>query len=97
MVLDWFLDDLVRGEAFRYHDYPVNQLSGVQIDEPDFMVQIHRVIDRRSANRYLERLDGFPLFFDQVIESVKLRESKGISPPRFVLTEVAGANARLCR
>ena len=88
MVLDWFLDDLVRGEAFRYHDYPVNQLSGVQIDEPDFMVQIHRVIDRRSANRYLERLDGFPLFFDQVIESVKLRESKGISPPRFVLTEV---------
>lgn len=87
MVLDWYLDDLVRGEAFRYHDYPVNQLDGVQIDEPDFMVQIHNVVDRRSADRYLERLDGFPLFFDQVIDSLKLRESMGISPPRFVLTE----------
>ncbi len=86
-VLDWFLDDAVRGEAFRYHNYPVNQLSGAQIGEPDFMLQIHAVIDRRSAERYLERLDGFPLFFEQVIESVKLRESKGISPPRFVVTK----------
>ena len=87
LVLDWFLDDRARGAAFRYHDYPVNQLDGAQIDEPDFMVQIHSVVDRRSAERYLERLDGFARYFDQVIESVKLRESKGISPPRFVVTE----------
>jgi len=52
------------------------------------MVQIHNVVDRRSADRYLERLGGFPLFFDQVIESLKAREARGIVPPRFVVTEV---------
>ncbi len=87
-ILDWYLDDQVRGEPYRYHDYPVNQLFGVQSEEPDFMVQVHQVIDRRSAERYLQRLNGFPLFFDQVIESLKLREGKGIVPPRFVVTEV---------
>src|SRR6266853_542882 len=88
-VLDWFLDDEVRGERFRYYDYPVNQqIDGAQSAEPDFMVQIHGVIDRRSADRYLERLGRFPPFFDQLLESLKVRESKGIVPPRFVVTEV---------
>jgi uncharacterized protein (DUF885 family) len=87
-ILGWWLDDQQRGSVFRYHDYPVNQLFGVQSELPDFMVHIHQVIDRRSANRYVERLRAFGPYFDQLLESLKLRETKGILPPRFVVTEV---------
>jgi len=87
-VLDWYLDSEVRGAPFRYHDYPVNQLFGVQSELPDFMVHIHQVLDHRSAERYVQRLRGFGPYFDQVIESLKLREQKGVVPPRFVVTKV---------
>jgi uncharacterized protein (DUF885 family) len=87
-VLDWFLDDQQRGTAFRYHDYPVNQLFGAQSELPDFMVHIHQIVDHRSAERYIQRLDAFGPFFDQLIESLKLREQKGVLPPRFVVTKV---------
>jgi uncharacterized protein (DUF885 family) len=87
-ILDWFLDNEARGAPYRYHDYPVNQLFGVQSEEPDFMVHIHRVIDERSARRYVERLNGFGRYFDQIIEGLKLRESKGVVPPKFVVTKV---------
>src|ERR1700753_582690 len=42
-VLEWFLQDLVEGQRWLYHDYPVNQLFGVQSSTPDFMVQIHPI------------------------------------------------------
>jgi uncharacterized protein (DUF885 family) len=87
-IMAWTLDDQIRGAAFRYHNYPVNQLSGEQSDLPDFMVQIHRIADRRSAERYIERLRAFAPHFDQLLASLRLREDKGIVPPRFVVTKV---------
>ena len=35
-VLEWFLQDLVEGQRWLFHDYPVNQLFGVQSSTPDF-------------------------------------------------------------
>lgn len=87
-ILGWFLDSQVRGGAYRYHDYPVNQLFGDQSEQIDFMVQQHRVIDKKSAERYIQRLNGFPQHEDQLIESLKLREDRKILPPKFVVTRV---------
>jgi uncharacterized protein (DUF885 family) len=89
-ILDWFLQDLVEGQRWLFYDYPVNQLFGVQSSTPDFMVQIHPIGDRRDVLNYTARLSAFGSKFDQLLEGLRLRESKGIIPPRFVIERVLG-------
>jgi uncharacterized protein (DUF885 family) len=87
-VLEWFLQDLVEGQHWLFHDYPVNQLFGVQSSTPDFMVQIHPIGDERDIHNYISRLTAFELKFAQLLEGLRLRESKGIVPPKFVIERV---------
>jgi uncharacterized protein (DUF885 family) len=87
-VLDWYLQDQVEGEKWQWHNYPVNQLFGVQNLFPSFMANIHRLSDRKDCEYYLMRLDALPRKFDQLLEGLKLREEKRILPPRFVVEEV---------
>jgi len=87
-ILDWFLQDLVEGQRWLFYDYPVNQLFGVQSATPDFMVQIHPISDRRDVHNYTARLAAFDRKFDQLLQGLRLRESKGIVPPGFVIERV---------
>ena len=45
-VLEWFLVLQAEGEPFLFHDYPVNQMNGIQSQLPDLMVNIHQIHDR---------------------------------------------------
>ena len=45
-VLTWYLEGRAEGEPFRFHDYPVEQLWGVQNQTPDFLINSHAVTDR---------------------------------------------------
>ena len=87
-VLTWFIESQLEGERFRFHDYPVNQLAGVQSQTPDFLINLHRIGDRRGAEDYLARLGEVGRKFDQVLEGLALREHKGVVPPRFVIERV---------
>ncbi len=87
-IFDYFLGTQVKGEPWRYHNFPVNQLFGVQSALPNFMAQVHRIEDERDCRDYVARLSQFPVKFDQVIEGLRLREDKGIIPPKFVVEKV---------
>src|SRR5438067_5257309 len=87
-VLDWFLQDQVEGEKWQWHNYPVNQLFGVQNQYPSFMANTHRMLSPKDCEYYVMRLDALPKKFDQTIEGLKVREQKQILPPRFVVEEV---------
>jgi uncharacterized protein (DUF885 family) len=87
-VLDWFLRDQVEGEKWQWHDYPVNQLFGVQNNFPSFMANSHRLLSPKDCEYYIMRLDALPKKFDQTLEGLKVREQKQILPPRFVVEEV---------
>src|SRR5205809_208427 len=87
-VLDWFLRDQVEGEKWQWHNYPVNQLFGVQNQYPSFMANTHRLLGPKDCEYYIMRLDGLPKKFDQTLEGLKFREQKQILPPRFVVEEV---------
>lgn len=87
-VLDWFMARQVEGERFQFHNYPVNQLAGVQSEFPTFMANTHRLLAPRDCDYYLQRLGALPVKFDQTLEGLKLRKSKGIIPPRFVVEKV---------
>ena len=93
-IFEYFVNDRVKGERWRLHDFPVNQLFGVQSNLPNLMTQQQQVNDARDAELYVARLGEFPRKFAQVIDGIKLREANGIVPPKFtvekVLAQIAG-------
>ena len=93
-VLDSFLALQAEGERFLLHDYPVNPMSGVQNDLPDFMLNVHQIHSRADAEHYVARLAKFGVAFDQVIDGLRQREAHGFLPPRFVIERVLADLAR---
>ena len=87
-ILDYYMGMQVRGEPWRHHNHPINQLFGVQSELPNMMTQVQQVNNATDAEHYIARLAAFPHKLEQVIETVRLRESKGIIPPRFAVDKV---------
>ena len=84
----YLLDFAEQSEPYRFHNYPVNQLFGVQNGYPSFMEAQHQVHTVEDAENYLSRLEKVKVKFAQNLEGLKLREEKGIIPPRFVIDRV---------
>ena len=84
----YLLEAAVESKPYRYHNYPVNQLFGIQNGYPSFMDAQHRVTDAIDAGHYISRLNAVQLKFTQSMEGLKLREDKGIIPPKFVIDRV---------
>jgi len=87
-VLEYYLQTEKAGIPFRYHDYPVNQMFGVQSQLPTMMTTSQPLDSTGDAEDYISRLNAFGSKFDQLLESLALRERKGILPPRFVVEKV---------
>jgi uncharacterized protein (DUF885 family) len=87
-IMDWFLDDLANTEQFRFHDYPLNQMFGIQSELPNFMMTMHPLVSKLEGRNYVKRLNRFGVKFDQVLEGLKIREGKDVLPPRFVIRRV---------
>ena len=87
-ILEWYMTREIEGEKYQWHNYPVNQLFGVQNEFPSFMANTHRLLAPRDCEYYRQRLIAVGTKFDQLLESLKVREEKGILPPRFVVEKV---------
>ncbi len=87
-ILEHFLSTQADGDRFRHHNYPLNQLFGIQNGLPTFLSAQHPVERPSDARAYLARLDKIPVVFEQVLAGLKLREQRGIVPPRFVVEKV---------
>ncbi len=73
---------------WRFHNYPVNQMDGIQSTLPAFLINMHRVDTVTDAEAYIERLNKIGNVFDQVIDGLKKRDSMNIIPPKFVFPMV---------
>ena len=87
-ILLSLLEIAVEGEKFRFHNYPVNQLFGVQNGFPTFMESTHQIHNYGDAEDYISRLSLIDTKFEQVLEGLRHREKLGILPPQFVVTKV---------
>ncbi len=87
-VMEWFLDARVAGRPFLFHDYPVNQLQGIQTALPDFMLNVHAIYDVQDAHDYVARLQKFARALDQASDAMRFRARQGVLPPRFVFDRV---------
>ena len=65
------------------------------------MVDMHHVDSVDDARNYIARLDQIPRKFGQVLEGLRLRDAKGMLPPRFAveksLLQLGAFNARPVR
>ena len=84
----YLADFALVSEPYRYHNYPLNQLFGVQNGYPSFMQAQHQVHSVGDAENYLSRLQKVKLKFAQTLDGLKIREAKGIIPPKFVIERV---------
>ncbi len=87
-ILSYFLKSQVEGEPFFYHDYPVNQMFGIQSGLPSMMESSHKLRNQSDVEAYLARLKKFETKFGQVVDNLKIREEKGIIPPTYIIDRV---------
>lgn len=80
---------------WRYHNYPVNQMYGMQSGAPTHLINLHRVSSVKDAENYVARLNGLGPFFDQLIANLEKREALGIVAPKFVYPYVLNDSAQV--
>ncbi|MFN3911840.1 DUF885 domain-containing protein [Hyphomonas sp.] len=93
-IVAWFFDDLLRQAEFEHGSYRVNQISGVTVDLPQFLTDVHVIINEKSAARYVSRVEAFGRVLTEVRVRVEEDRSAGVIPPDFILDKtIAGMNA----
>lgn len=78
----------IEGERWRWHDFPVNQMFGVQSSLPNFMSDIHQVKSLAEGRDYVARLNLFSTALGQVLSGLQKRAAVGVLPPRFTVEKV---------
>jgi len=73
---------------WRHHNYPVNQMFGIHSQIPSLLINQHRISNVKEANDYIARLNNSKAFLGQLVDQLKIRESKGIIAPKFVFSHV---------
>lgn len=85
-IYHWYLDDLVRGHALMYNDYPVTHfITGAQNELVQFFTDIHPITSKKDAEDYVQRLSLVDSKFEQLIAGLRIREEQGVVLPRFVI------------
>jgi len=93
-LMCWYFEQNLRGHRFSYHwpaksvfmgPYPVNHVFGEQVNLISFLSTDHKIKGRRSARRYLSRLQKVGWKLAGLQESLRVRAEEGVLPPRFVL------------
>ncbi len=80
----------LRQQVFRYrfHNYPVDQMNGMQSAVPAFLINIHPSQSDEDMEAYVTRLTGVEALFEQLIVNLKMRAEKGVVIPLFVFHHV---------
>lgn len=76
------------GAPFELHDYPFNQMFGVQSGAPTFLMNQHQIASPADAEAYFSRLVRLPELFRQHLANVQAARARGITTPAFVFAYV---------
>jgi uncharacterized protein (DUF885 family) len=95
-IYAWYLEDLIRGGSFPFHDYPLTHYFTAEHNQIfHFFTEIHPFADQADAEYYITRLTKIPLKFQQLEEGLVLRQGEGIIPPRYILERAGGQIGRI--
>jgi uncharacterized protein (DUF885 family) len=85
-VYEWYLDDLVRGQAFADLDFPINGYG--LWDQANYMIDsllTQTITSSEDALSFLSRLSQTGTWVDQLLQQLATREQAGVIPPVFLL------------
>lgn len=80
---------------WRYHNYPVNQMYGWHSSIASILINQHKIETKDDAVAYIARIKAVPVLMGQLIDGLKLRESKGIILPEFIIPFVVSDSQNL--
>ena len=84
-LMEWQLQNIVDSEAFIDYNFPLQQMTGVNVNLPSAFTIDHPVQSERDAENYVTRLEQMN---DRMLEAVAESErmaNAGVVPPRFIL------------
>lgn len=84
-ITAWFFDDIIRQAEFEYSDYPIDQISGVTVNLPQFLTDQHVIENKKSVKRYISRLNDFGRVLGEVKARVEDYRDNGVVAPDFVI------------
>ena len=84
-ITAWFFDDLLREAEFDYSGYPINQISGVTVNLPQFLTDSHVIKNKKSVKRYISRLNEFGRVLSEVKARVEDSSEHGVVAPDFII------------
>lgn len=87
-IVEWHLDNEVRGEPFVHHGYLVESHEGVQSGIVEILTELHPMRSRAGAEAYVARLHAVPAKVDTVIAGLRWRADHGLLAPRWSLDKV---------
>lgn len=82
------LQEDIANYEWRYHNYPVNQMFGLQSQVPSFLINMHQIGSVEHAEAYVSRLNGVAAMFEQLVAQLQKREAMGVVAPSFVHPKV---------
>ncbi len=95
-IYTWYLEDLVRGGSFPYHDYPLTHYFTSEHNRIiHFFTEIHPITNQADAENYITRLSWIQNKFRQLEEGLRLRQEAGIIPPRYIVERAIGQIGRI--
>ena len=89
-IYAWWLDDLVRGHTFMYHNYPIGMEHSDSFNNylPLYFTDILPVTNEEEAQDYIACLMQVNAKIEQLIDGLKRRAANGVITPRFLILEV---------
>jgi uncharacterized protein (DUF885 family) len=91
-VYEWYLDDLVRGHPFVYHDYLVHHMLGSYHWSTFFyFTESFPLLTPEDAEDYVAAVALVGVQAGQVLDGLEIREELGIFPPDFITAMARGA------
>jgi uncharacterized protein (DUF885 family) len=68
-----------------HNPYVVTQIAGPHIDSVNVMMEQQSLASAAAVDAWIEKLDGFPIAFDRLIEKIRADQAAGCIPPRALL------------
>ncbi len=88
-IVEWYLDNEVRGEPFVHHGYLVESYEGIQSGIVEILTELHPLRSKAGAGAYVTRLHAVPAKVDSVVAGLRYRADHGLLAPRWSLDKVA--------
>lgn len=84
-VLTWYLDDRLREEQFRNHEYLINPMFGFHNQLTTLLTEHQRIETLEDADNYISRLEKYEDKVAQLLEQLAMRAQKGIMPAIYII------------